>query len=185
MKAFIVGLIIGILLVPVGFYFYARSGDAPIATAAPSLPFERYFAKTALHAKLQKAMPRTVPVAANAATFEAGASVYMHNCAMCHGTLGAGEPSASKGMFPHPPQLLEGIEMVTDDPPGATFWKVQNGIRLSGMPAFRETLSAQQIWQVSVMLANANKLPLPVLQTLSNVPAPAPANAQSTKPAGP
>jgi mono/diheme cytochrome c family protein len=37
---------------------------------------------------------------------------------------------------------------------------VTNGIRLTGMPAFKETLTEMQAWQVSVLLANANK-PLP------------------------
>jgi len=48
---------------------------------------------------------------------------------------------------------------VTDDPPGETYWKVANGIRLSGMPSFSESLSQTQMWQVSLLAANANKLP--------------------------
>jgi thiosulfate dehydrogenase len=62
-------------------------------------------------------------------------------------------------MFPLPPQLLSKDEMVTDDPVGVTFWKVSNGIRLTGMPGFNEMLSPTQIWQVSEMLAHADKLP--------------------------
>ena len=49
---------------------------------------------------------------------------------------------------------------VTDDPPGETYWKVSNGIRLSGMPSFKDVLTDNQMWQVSVLLANADK-PLP------------------------
>ena len=49
---------------------------------------------------------------------------------------------------------------VSDDPPGETFWKVANGIRLTGMPEFNEILTTTQIWQVSLLLANADK-PLP------------------------
>jgi mono/diheme cytochrome c family protein len=37
---------------------------------------------------------------------------------------------------------------------------VSNGIRLSGMPSFKDTLSETQIWQVTMLLANADK-PLP------------------------
>jgi mono/diheme cytochrome c family protein len=37
---------------------------------------------------------------------------------------------------------------------------VANGIRLTGMPAFKDILSETQIWQVSLLLANADK-PLP------------------------
>ncbi len=173
MKSFIAGLIVGIILVPVAFYFYMRSGLAPVATDAPPMPMEKFFAKTALHAKLKESMPRTVPVPADDTTFLAGAQVYTHNCARCHGRIGAPEWPGAKGMFPHPPQLLESGHMVTDDPPGVTFWKAQNGIRLSGMPAFRGTLSTTQLWQVSLMLANADKLPDAVRQVLT-VPPPAP-----------
>ena len=44
-----------------------------------------------------------------------------------------------------------------DDPVGVTFWKVTNGIRLTGMPAFEDSLKDQQRWQVSEFLANADK----------------------------
>jgi hypothetical protein len=37
---------------------------------------------------------------------------------------------------------------------------VANGIRLTGMPAYRQVLTANEIWQVSLLLANADK-PLP------------------------
>jgi hypothetical protein len=39
----------------------------------------------------------------------------------------------SKGMYPQPPELFKG-KGVTDDPAGETYWKVANGIRLTGMP---------------------------------------------------
>jgi mono/diheme cytochrome c family protein len=61
-------------------------------------------------------------------------------------------------MFPKPPQLFTG-HGVTDDPAGETYWKAANGIRLTGMPGFKGPLSDTQLWQVSLMLANADKLP--------------------------
>lgn len=49
---------------------------------------------------------------------------------------------------------------VSDDPAGETFWKVKNGIRLTGMPSYADLLSEQQMWQVSMLLKTADK-PLP------------------------
>ena len=49
---------------------------------------------------------------------------------------------------------------VSDDPPGETYWKVENGIRLTGMPAYNKVLTQTQMWQVTVLLADADK-PLP------------------------
>jgi mono/diheme cytochrome c family protein len=48
---------------------------------------------------------------------------------------------------------------VTDDPPAESYWKIAGGIRMTGMPGFEKTLSTTQMWQVSLLLANADKLP--------------------------
>ena len=61
-------------------------------------------------------------------------------------------------MYPKPPQLFKG-HGVTDDPVGETYWKVANGIRLTGMPAYTNALSETEMWQISLLLANADKLP--------------------------
>jgi mono/diheme cytochrome c family protein len=68
-------------------------------------------------------------------------------------------------MFPDAPPLWEkhssnAVVGVSDDPPGETYWKVANGIRLTGMPAFKGVLTETKLWQVSLLLANADK-PLP------------------------
>jgi mono/diheme cytochrome c family protein len=73
-------------------------------------------------------------------------------------------------MFPRPPQLFRG-KGVTDDEPGETYWKVENGVRLTGMPGFEKSLSETQMWQVSLLLANADKLPDSVKQSLAAGPA--------------
>jgi mono/diheme cytochrome c family protein len=89
--------------------------------------------------------------------------VYRKQCAACHGLYGL-PASFAKGMFPEAPQLWEphghDVVGVSDDPPGETYWKVANGIRLSGMPAFKHVLNETEMWQVSQLLANADK-PLP------------------------
>ncbi len=53
---------------------------------------------------------------------------------------------------------------MSDDEAGETYWKVANGIRLSGMPAYSHVLTDAQMWQVSLLLKNADKeLPRPVM----------------------
>jgi hypothetical protein len=61
-------------------------------------------------------------------------------------------------MFPRPPQLFKG-KGVTDDPAGEIHRKTANGVRLTGMPGYRGALSEDQMWQVSLLLLNAGKLP--------------------------
>jgi thiosulfate dehydrogenase len=158
LKTFLIGLVVGLILVPLCVYVYFVTGTAPVATAASPMPFEATLAHSALDARIAKEMPKTVPVAADEPDFLAGAGVYRDNCAVCHGIPGGTPTAIARGMYPKPPKLLEGTG-VTDDEPGETYWKVANGIRLSGMPGFSDSLSQTQMWQVSLLLANAGKLP--------------------------
>ena len=164
------GIVLGFLLFPVSLYIYVRSGAAPVATSAAPLPLEHWLAKTALHAKMDVEFPRTSPIVPDERAWMAGAVVYRDNCSVCHGLPNRPSPAIAKGMFPPAPQLLVGRGMITDDPPGKTFWKAKNGIRLSGMPGFRDSLSDDQLWQVSLMLESADKLPQRVVQTLMGIP---------------
>jgi thiosulfate dehydrogenase len=154
----IAGVILTVLVLVVGVYFYFAGGFAPVATSAAPMPFEKRLARMALHARIEKEMPKTVPLEATETNLVAGAVIYQTDCAVCHGLPGAKETAIAKGMFPHPPQLFHG-KGVTDDPPGETFWKVANGIRLTGMPGFHSTRTDDQLWQVSLLLAHADTLP--------------------------
>jgi thiosulfate dehydrogenase len=169
MGKFVVGLIVGLVAVPLVVYFYFSTGIAPVATTAPPMPFEKMFARMALHARLDKEVPKSVPVAADEAAFTAGAQVYKEHCAVCHGLPGVSQSAIAAGMFPKPPKLMEGTG-VTDDPPGETYWKVAGGIRMTGMPGFEKTLSTTQMWQVSLLCANADKLPASAKQILTQAP---------------
>jgi mono/diheme cytochrome c family protein len=166
LRPFLFGVLIGIVAVPLAVYAYFALGMAPVAAAAPDMPFEKMLANKALHARLEKEMPKDVPLPWNEANLSAGAQVYIQHCAVCHGLPGQPQTAIARGMYPKPPQLFKG-KGVTDDPPGATYWRVANGIRLTGMPAFQQSLSQTQMWQVSILLANANNLPQDVKDTLA------------------
>lgn len=174
MGKFLIGLIIGLIAVPLIVYVYFSRGMAPVATSAPPMPFEKTFARMALHARLDKEMPKSAPIPADEPNFTAGANIYKEHCAVCHGAPGAPQTAIAKGEFPKPPKLLEGTG-VTDDPAGETYWKVDNGIRMTGMPGFGKSLSTTEMWQVSLMLASADKLPQSVKDILTGQAAAAPA----------
>ena len=174
---FIFGLIVGVILVAVAGYFYFASGSAPVATTDNMMPFEAMMAKKALHARLDKEMPKTVPIAADEGAYMAGAKVYVEHCAVCHGVPGMEQSAIAKGMFPKPPHLFRG-KGVTDDEPGETYWKVANGIRLTGMPGFKSSLNETQMWQVSLLMAHADKISDAVKQELQPPATPAPMSPQ-------
>jgi mono/diheme cytochrome c family protein len=142
------------------------------------MPFEKKLAHLALHARLEKEMPGAAPIEANEANYVAGAHSYLTNCAVCHGVPGKGKTAIARGEYPAPPELFQGTG-VTDDPPGETYWKVANGIRLTGMPGFSDSLSPTEMWQISLLLANADKLPPSATAVLAGEPQ-APPSAPTT-----
>ena len=168
---FLVGLLLGLLIVPFGLYMYLTGGSAPVAASDSDMPFENYFAHKALDARIAKDMPKTVPVASTEANYLAGADLYKQHCAVCHGLPLSPKTAIATGMYPHPPVLLEG-KGVTDDEPGESYWKIFNGIRLSGMPGFSKSLTETQMWQIALLIANADKLPASAKAALVAPPAP-------------
>jgi thiosulfate dehydrogenase len=165
-KGVVLGFIAAVVLFAVGAYCYFGFGLAPVATASAPMPFEKFLANRALHAVIAKSADQPSPVDASEANLESGAKVYREHCAVCHGIPGQTQTAIAKGMFPKPPQLFRG-KGVTDDPVGETFWKVQNGIRLTGMPGFGGSLTNEQMWQVSQLLLHADKIPDSVKAELS------------------
>ena len=165
MKQFAFGFIAALLLMAAMGLGYVALGLAPVATASAPLPFEKLITGIALNARVNKEAPKSSPIPASDEAFAAGANIYRKNCAVCHGLPGQDQTAIAKGEFPKPPELFKG-EGVTNDPVGVTFWKVANGIRLTGMPGLKGSLCTEQIWQVSLLLANANKLPPTVVSIL-------------------
>ena len=154
---FLAGFILGILVMLGGAYYYFVSGAAPVAVADPMMPFEKKMANMALDAHIEHQHIGESPVPADERNFLAGADVYKQNCASCHGLPGKPPTDYATTMFPKPTQLFRG-KGVTDDPPSESYWKAQNGIRLSGMPAFKDKLTDTQLWQVSQLVAHANEI---------------------------
>src|SRR5712671_218462 len=165
---FIIGVLLGVLLVPFGVYLYVAGGSAPVATTDSDFPFEAFFAHKALNARIKKDMPKNVPIQLSEANYVAGAELYKQHCAVCHGLPLTPKTAIALGMYPRPPLLFEG-KGVTDDTPGETYWKIFNGIRLTGMPGFSKSLNQTQMWQIALLLANADKLP-PAAKTVLVTP---------------
>jgi mono/diheme cytochrome c family protein len=166
MARIVLGIVLGIVLLPIALLGWLWFGSVPVAVDDPPLPQERLLTAAPLHARIDRELLRTPPIQASEDNLVAGAEIYRDHCAGCHGFHG--KPSSVGAiMYPDAPPLWEkhrhGSETmmgVSDDPPGETYWKVANGIRLSGMPSYKNVLTETQMWQVSLLLANADK-PLP------------------------
>jgi thiosulfate dehydrogenase len=156
-KGIVMGFVLGIAAVVGGLFCYFAAGLAPAATADAPMPFEKKLADMSLEAHIEKQHTVQSPVSLDEATFLAGARVYKRHCAICHGLPGQMPSDYATTMYPKPTQLFLG-KGVTDDPASESYWKAANGIRLSGMPSFKNKLNGTQLWQVSQLVAHANEI---------------------------
>ena len=160
MKAFWAGVLATLIVLVVGGFVILKSGLIPANADGKPLPLEVWAAKTSLHATLRAQAPKgSNPVPLTDVNLIKGVHLYAEHCVICHGTS-QGDASASpvaRGEYPKPPQL--GAHGVEDDPPGYTFWKIDHGIRLTGMPSWKTSLTSRQMWTIALFLKHMNKLP--------------------------
>jgi mono/diheme cytochrome c family protein len=160
MSKLFAGVVVGVLAVLLAEYLFLTRGGMPVTTRGKPLPLERFVTSRALHFAMAKEVDKPSPLQPTEANLLAGAKVYRAQCEVCHGQPDQKAPGLiARGMFPRPPQLMPPRKGVTDDPVGETYWKVRNGIRLTGMPGYQDGLTDDEMWQVSLLLAGADKLP--------------------------
>ncbi len=169
--AFVFGFVLALAVIFLAAWGYLKFGRPPVAVADKAFPMEAQIVHVPLNARIAKEMQQP-PFGTSEDVFEAGARMYETSCASCHGSPGRDSPFA-KWMYPSAPQLWKKhgkspVVGVSDDDPGITFWKVKNGIRLTGMPAYGHIYTDAQIWQIALLLKNADQtLPDPVLTLLA------------------
>lgn len=101
--------------------------------------------ETALAAVMRKlAMPSSArtaknPVANSPEVLRDAMLHFADHCAMCHGNDGSGDTAMGHGLYPKPPDLRG--RQTQDRSDGEIFWIIENGVRLTGMPAFGGTVS--------------------------------------------
>jgi copper resistance protein D len=83
------------------------------------------------------------PVAYDTSSITRGAQIYAANCALCHGVDGRGDGPAAASL-PRKPANLTAAHLLTHRL-GDLFWWISHG-RNQAMPAFADSLSAQQRW---------------------------------------
>ena len=87
------------------------------------------------------------PIAATEENIADGREHFGHHCGICHGLDGqaTGVPFADR-MSPPVPSLVS--KDVQDYADGQLKWIIANGINPSGMPAWKEILSDEEMWKV-------------------------------------
>jgi mono/diheme cytochrome c family protein len=76
------------------------------------------------------------PFSASPENVQAGMEHFADHCATCHANDGSGDTMFGKGLYPKPPDMRTTETQNKSD--GELYYTIENGVRLSGMPAFGE-----------------------------------------------
>jgi thiosulfate dehydrogenase len=157
MLKFLLGFVVAVLVVLLTGYLYVRGGFVdPRADTEVGL-LERKIAMPALDAAIDRHAPEVQnPIPPTDANLTAGMTIYQANCASCHGDTHRPHGMLADALYPRSPQF---VEDAPDMPENQNFYIIQHGVRLSGMPAWKQALTEQEMWQVTAFLSHMDKLP--------------------------
>jgi thiosulfate dehydrogenase len=154
MRRFLGGFVAALVVVILVVLAAVQFGLVPARADGPLMPGERWASKTALGATIAREAPKPpYPYTQTDADIAQGAKLYVQNCAVCHGTAHTTPNAIARGLGVRPPQF--GKHGVDDDPEGETYWKIEHGIRFTGMPAFAHALDEKSIWQITYFMKRA------------------------------
>ena len=126
------------------------TGAFNTAAARPPGGFEKAVARMVLNRSVSRRAPKTANPLSGPDAVRAGLAHYREMCVFCHGAPGVDASEAGDGLNPPAPDLtLPGVQARTD---GELFWIVQQGIRMTGMPAFGPSHKDQEIWKIVAFL---------------------------------
>jgi cytochrome c553 len=154
----LIGAAIGVAgIVPLGAYLFVKSGLYNVAASHPHTEFTTWLThETMIHSVRRHAGGISPPPRTSPAQLLAGFCAYETHCVACHGAAAVARQKWVGGMEPQPPYLLDETQRFT---PGQLFWIAKNGIKMTGMPSWRESMSDREIWNVVAWLEASSKLP--------------------------
>ena len=139
-----------------GGWLYMKTSMHGFSARAEPSAMERMMAEYAR----DTAMPASArnmknPVTVTPAVLHAGMAHYADHCAVCHANNGDGQTMYGKGLYPKPPDLRGETQTMSD---GEIFYDIENGIRMSGMPAFGGEDTAAETWPLVAFIRHLPKL---------------------------
>lgn len=159
MRPFFLGFLIALALVALAAFGAVQTGAVPARGDEKPGALEKWAAHTSLNATIAREAPKPpYPYGPpTGADFVHAANLYVQNCAVCHGTANSTPTAIARGFSIEPPQF--GKHGVADDPEGETYWKIEHGIRFTGMPEYNQSLDEKSIWQLTYFMKHLPELP--------------------------
>jgi len=146
-----------VFIVPLGVYLFVKSGIYNVAASHPHTKFTEWIThETMIHSARRRAAHIQMPRDLGAVHVLRGFCTYETHCVACHGAAALAREQWAAGLEPSPPYLLDATSKWS---PRQLFWIAKNGIKMTGMPSWRNSLSDGQIWDVVGFLEAMRQLP--------------------------
>lgn len=154
----LIGVLIGIVfIVPLGVYGFVKSGLFNVGASSPHTKLTTWLThETMIHSVHRYAKGIQPPSWTTSAQLVAGFCTYETHCVACHGAAAVSRQPWVGGMEPQPPYLLDATQKFT---PSELFWIVSSGIKMTGMPRWRESMSDRDIWNIVAWLEASRDMP--------------------------
>ncbi|HWC56844.1 MAG TPA: cytochrome c [Sphingomicrobium sp.] len=146
-----------VVVVPLCGFTFVKSGMFNVGATSPHTKFTTWLThETMIQSVERHAHHVSSPASFTAAQVTAGFCAYETHCVACHGAAGIARQQWVSGMEPQPPYLLDVTKQFQ---PRELFWIVRNGIKMTGMPSWRNAMSDEQTWDVVAWLEASSQLP--------------------------
>ena len=96
------------------------------------------------------------PLGGRAEVWREARDHYLDHCAVCHGRDARGNTDIGANMYPRVPDLTSAEVQRRSD--GALFYIIQNGVRWTGMPAWKAEHSPEDTWRLVAFIRKAPTL---------------------------
>jgi mono/diheme cytochrome c family protein len=142
---YLIALLVLLVLAIAALAVYAWSGIYNVSAAVPHFGLTEWLLEeTRERSILRHSRGVTLPPVGEPQILQDGLAHFHEMCRLCHGAPGYPETEIAHGLYPSPPELADKeVQSELTDP--MIFWIVQNGIKMTGMPSFGETHSAEEI----------------------------------------
>jgi mono/diheme cytochrome c family protein len=153
MKKLVMAAVVLALLATGGFAFI-YFGVFDIAANSPHSNMTLWFInKTVTHSVKRRARAIKPPDLSNPSMVRSGSYRFQQMCIQCHGGPGMERSEAGEGLYPQGPDLAYARNHWS---PRELFWITQNGLKMTGMPAWGHANTDEEIW---AMVAFMEQLP--------------------------
>src|SRR5271169_2396581 len=135
-------LMLGVISAMLGALLLGCTADKPPSQEETGLANAAKDVTIPLEAgKMKNPLPETDEIVSQ------GQEVFLGSCAQCHGPEARGDTNVGRNMNPPAMDLTSAHVQHWSD--AELFWIIQNGVRLTGMPSWKSTISGDDTWKLA------------------------------------